>query len=75
MINSLMTFDTVSLSDFKKRPLLAMEQTNGILAVLSQNRPAFYCISPVVLEMFIEAFDDRYSSKSRPAESPSGDAD
>jgi hypothetical protein len=74
MINSLMVFDTIGLTDFKKNPRLAMEEADGMLAVLSQNRPVFYCVAPSVMEMFAELFDDRHK-QSKPTESPPNKAD
>lgn len=70
MINSLAVFDTVSLSDFKKSPILAMEESDGIVAVFSQNRPVFYCVTPSVMNMFVELFGD-----SKPVAQPSNEAE
>ena len=74
MINSLAVFDTVSLSDFKKSPILAMEQSDGIVAVFSQNRPVFYCVTPTVMEMFVDLFG-RPQADSTPFVPPSNEVE
>lgn len=74
MIHSLAVFDTVSLSDFKRSPLSAMEEADGIVAVLSQNRPVFYCITPSVMNMFTELFG-RPQTDSKSIDPPSNEVD
>ncbi len=59
MINYILTDVSTSISDFKKNPMLAVQQANGSpLAVLNHNRPVFYCVPPAQFEAIMERIDD-----------------
>jgi antitoxin StbD len=45
-VKPVLTDKTISISEFKKNPIAVIKQTDGFhLAVLSRNKPEFYCIS------------------------------
>lgn len=51
---------SVSLSDFKKDPISAVETGNGLpVAVLIQEKPEFYCVPADVFEAMIERIEDQ----------------
>lgn len=52
---------TSSISEFKKNPSAAMNESNGEpVAVLSHNKPAFYCLSPEMFEIIMDKLTDKY---------------
>lgn len=51
---------TTSMSDFKKNPAAVLREAgNRPVAVLNHNRPAFYMVSPALMEAMLEALGDR----------------
>jgi len=50
---------SVSLSDFKKDPIAAVETGNGLpVAVLIRAKPKFYCVPADVFEAMVERIED-----------------
>jgi antitoxin StbD len=48
-----------SISEFKKHPMHVLNNAHGeAVAVLSRNQPVFYCISPEMMEIFVDAMED-----------------
>lgn len=62
--NSLQTIHsdtTISITEFRKNPSKSVEQAGDkAVAVLNNNKPNFYCISPERYEQMIEALDNAY---------------
>lgn len=55
MIHKILAQEAISLANFKKNPMAVVnESSSGVVAVLNRGRPAFYCISPDVMEAYIE---------------------
>lgn len=51
---------SISMSEFKKNPAQVLRTAGGKpVAVLNHNRPAFYMLSPLLFEAFIEEMTDR----------------
>lgn len=51
---------TVSISEFKKRPVKVVEEARGQpVAVLNHDRPAFYAVSPELMAQMAELYDER----------------
>ncbi|HCI5908935.1 TPA: type II toxin-antitoxin system Phd/YefM family antitoxin [Klebsiella pneumoniae] len=51
---------TSSISEFKKNPSAAMSESNGEpVAVLSHNKPAFYCVPPALFALMIDHIGDQ----------------
>jgi antitoxin StbD len=51
---------TVSISEFKQNPSKVIEEAHGQpVAVLSQNRPAFYTVSPEFMANMADLHDER----------------
>ncbi len=49
----------LSISDFKKNPIAAMEAAEGEpIAVLSNNKTKFYCIDKEMFELLMDALED-----------------
>jgi antitoxin StbD len=49
-----------SISEFKKHPMKILNNANGNpVAVLNRNEPIFYCVSPEMLEAFLDVLDDK----------------
>lgn len=48
-----------SISELKKNPIHVMHEAKGEpVAILNNNIPAFYCISPDLFELLIERLED-----------------
>lgn len=51
---------TASISEFKKNPAAAMKESEGEpIAILSHNKPAFYCVPPALFELMVEQLSDK----------------
>lgn len=51
MVNQILSRYVASISDFQKNPLETLQGANGeTVAVLSQDKPAFYCIPSSLYE-------------------------
>lgn len=60
MVQQILSRYTASISDFQQNPLEALDNANGeTLAVLSQDKPAFYCIPSSLYEQLLEMLDDQ----------------
>ncbi len=59
---TLQTIETklsTSITDLKKNPMAVIDEANGEpVAVLNRNKPAFYCLTPELFELFMEMMDD-----------------
>lgn len=59
MIKKVFTKLTTSMTDFKKNPNGVADQANGEpFAVLTNNRPSFYVVSPQVFELAAEHIEE-----------------
>ena len=59
MIKKVFTKMTTSITDFKKNPNEIVSQASGEpFAVLTNNRPSFYVVSPEVFELAAEAIEE-----------------
>ena len=48
-----------SVTELKKHPMQVVNQACGRpLAILNRNKPAFYCISPMLFEALMERIED-----------------
>lgn len=60
MVNQIFSRYVTSISDFQQNPLEAMNNANGeTVAVLSQDKPAFYCIPSSLYEQMLEMLEDQ----------------
>ena len=51
---------TSSISEFKKTPSAAMSESHGEpVAVLSHNKPAFYCVPPALFALMMDQIGDQ----------------
>lgn len=51
---------TASISEFKKNPSAAMNESAGEpVAILSHNKPIFYCVPPALFELMVEQLNDQ----------------
>lgn len=58
MIHKILTSEVTSLADFRKNPMAIMnESTTGVVAVLNQSKPVFYCVSSLMMEELNKCFD------------------
>ena len=58
-METIFTDQTVSISDFKARPVKIFEDAAGKpLAVLSHNKPVFYAVSAKLFERIADILDD-----------------
>ena len=59
-METLMTTQTVSMSEFKRNPAAVLKSANNRpVAVLNHNKPAFYMVQPVLFEALLEEMADR----------------
>lgn len=59
-MQTLMTDQTVSMSDFKRNPNAVLKSANNRpVAVLNHNKPAFYMVQPALFEALLEELGDR----------------
>lgn len=59
MSNVILSDLIASVSELKKHPMQVVNQAQGRpLAILNRNKPAFYCISPVMFEALLEKIED-----------------
>lgn len=59
-METLMTNQTVSMSEFKRNPAAVLKSSNNRpVAVLNHNKPAFYMVQPALFEAMLEHMADR----------------
>ena len=59
-METLMTNQTVSMSEFKRNPAAVLKSANNRpVAVLNHNKPAFYMVQPALFEALFEEMADR----------------
>ena len=59
-METLMTQQTVSMSEFKRNPASVLRSANRRpVAVLSHNKAAFYMVEPALFEAMLEQMADR----------------
>ena len=59
-METLMTNQTVSMSEFKRNPAAVLKSANNRpVAVLNHNKPAFYMVQPAFFEALLEEMADR----------------
>ena len=59
-METLMTNQTVSMSEFKRNPAAVLKSANNRpVAVLNHNKPAFYMVQPALFEALLEEMADR----------------
>jgi len=59
-IQEILADTTISLSNFKKNPMAAVESAEGFpVAVLNHNKPAFYCVPAVLYEAIMDKLEDQ----------------
>ncbi len=59
MIEHILTDAMIGVSEFKKNPIEAVEEAGGQpIAVLSNNKPQFYCLSKDSFEELMELVED-----------------
>ena len=59
-METLMTQQTVSMSEFKRNPASVLRSANRRpVAVLSHNKAAFYMVEPALFEAMLEQIADR----------------
>lgn len=59
-METLMTNQTVSMSEFKRNPAAVLKSANNRpVAVLNHNKPAFYMVQPALFEVLLEEMADR----------------
>lgn len=59
-METLMTDQTVSMSEFKRNPAAVLKSANNRpVAVLNHNKPAFYMVQPALFEALLEELGDR----------------
>ena len=59
-METLMTNQTVSMSEFKRNPAAVLKSANNRpVAVLNHNKPAFYMVHPALFEALLEEMADR----------------
>ncbi len=60
LTETILTKRTASISEFKKNPSAAMNESKGEpLAVLSHNKTAFYCVPPELFAAMMERIGDQ----------------
>jgi antitoxin StbD len=53
-----------SISEFKKHPMNLVKDAQGeMIAILNRNQPVFYCVSPKMMEEFIDVMEDARLAK------------
>jgi antitoxin StbD len=59
-VETLMTHQTVSMSEFKRNPASVLRSANRRpVAVLSHNKAAFYMVEPALFEAMLDQMADR----------------
>lgn len=59
-METLMTQQTVSMSEFKRNPASVLRSANRRpVAVLSHNKAAFYMVEPALFEAMLDQMEDR----------------
>jgi antitoxin StbD len=59
-METLMTNQTVSMSEFKRNPAAVLKSANNRpVAVLNHNKTAFYMVQPALFEALLEEMADR----------------
>jgi len=59
-MRSIVSDKTTSISEFRKNISQAVDEP---VAVLSNNKPAFYAVPPEVFEQMVEALEDQFLGK------------
>jgi len=59
MFTQILTDIAMPVSDFKKKPVQAVEEAHGeVVAVLSRNKPVFYAVPADLYERILDKIDD-----------------
>ena len=59
-MQTILAISTVSMSEFKKNPTaVLLEAGNRPVAVLNDNKAAFYVVGPTLMEAMLEALGER----------------
>lgn len=59
LIQSIRGADAViSVTDLKKNPMAIERHSDGAIAVLNRNKPAFYCVSPELWNNLMDIAED-----------------
>lgn len=60
-VSELYTDHCISISEFRRNPTRFMSNAdNGVLLVINQNEPAFYCIQPDLFNSMMELLETIY---------------
>jgi antitoxin StbD len=59
MPNIILSNITASITELKKHPMATVNSAKGeALAILSRNKPVFYCVPPKMYEAMLDALND-----------------
>ncbi|MGI4775500.1 MAG: type II toxin-antitoxin system Phd/YefM family antitoxin [Janthinobacterium lividum] len=59
MSNTILTYNTASITELKKSPMNTVESAGGqSIAILNRNEPVFYCVPSRLYNSMMEMLDD-----------------
>lgn len=57
-LHQILAEQAASITDLKRNPMGVMQESEGVVAILNRNQPAFYCVSPELFSYMQEILED-----------------